>query len=775
MAQKIANRLDDALIAGHITHDQYLAAGGRTPETILSGLREGSDSLVKRQGIREIRSARDMTSPEVHRRLRLEEIIKTPKFDGVRMGTPDWKLLLKARTEKKFDDATLDDLYSKLDKRGGTFTDVEAASFSRPRRYRRDVLLDAFSLGDTEARGAHSLFGSHIYTPTAATDTLGTKLRNLVGKGRDPFEADFDAELIRRHEIDEARYHAAGQKNKKTLKSFGHAHPRVILNEHANVARAPKNVRDAFIDLRKSSYETPAYNIASDGRFEYGKGIKDIRTKPGGSYAFNSAKREIENSIADEVFGDVAASAVARQKALKKAKIFPSAIEQLSGALRGAGKGAIVNSLLKAPESSLLGRLSKFIIKHSEYDPPKKSHLKIAYDLGAQAALEELEKLAAVPSHIKRMRRAAQLLSEGTHDWHVTGKIRKILEGGKLKPSAHGQNNGSWASKSMAEQDRVLVPDVYMSKGTPEFFYAFGHPEETAALALPHKEVMGLRYTPGPDAHHIAKELAYPDLLDILSKPRETKGVLSMPGSKSVGDTAWNYVLAPGDVPIVPRSYVALSKEQLKDPYVLDLLKKNKVRPLSVDDVKAHIKRNTTDKNFPEGWRDVPEQDYADAFLNPHRGLVTPSRVPDNILFPPGKPVASPDAPIPFPDAVVREPKANPALERLRRIREEALTKTPVVVPAEEVPSLLRRINEDALHETPVVVPVEAPKVEIRGEVLPEIPVVIPADKPKGNIPRTLQEEDRKRRLALKLLGLTGIAGAGGAGAYYLNKEDSLF
>lgn len=356
--------------------------------------------------------------------------------------------------------------------------------------------------------------------------------------------------------------------------------------------------------------------------------------------------------------------------------------------------------------------------------------LKLAYDLGARAALEDMEKLAVVPSHIKRMRRAAQLLSEGTHDWHVTSKIKNILEEGKLKPSAKGHNNASWASKAFGERDRVLVPDVYMSKGTPEFFYAFGPRSETAALALPHKEVMNLRYTPGPDAHHVAKELSYPELLDILSKPRETKSILSIPSNK-VDDTAWNYVLAPGDVPIVPRSYVALSKEQLKDPEVLNLLKKNRVRPLSVEDVKEHIRRNPTDKNFPEGWRDIPEQDYIDHIMDPHNARVRPSRVPADIIFPPGKPVAPPDAPIPFPDAVVRSPKAT-------------------------------------------AVPVDKPKVEIREEAPPKTPVVVPADKPKVDINRTPQDEDRKRRLALKLLGLTGIAGAGGVAAYQLNKEDSL-
>ncbi len=401
---KIANRLDDALIAGHITHDQYLAAGGRTPETMLRGMSDGSDALVKRRGIKEIRTAKELASPEPYRREMLKEILESPGWGGAPLGGDDWRAIRDVQKSKAFDDASLDALYAKLDRKGIVFKDIEKSVNPTVNAYKRLALANAFSLGDTEARTAHSLYGSHIYTPTAATDTLGTKIRNLFGKGKDPFEALFEAELIRRHEVDEYRYNKAGRKSKKTLKSFGHGHPRVILNEHANVTRAPKNVRDVFLDLRKSSYETPAYNVASGGRFEYGKGIKDIPIKPGGSYDFNAAKRSIENAIADEVHGDVVASSAARQKALKKAKIYPSVIEQLKSALRGAGKSVIVNTLLKAPDKSLLGRLSNFIIKHSEYDPPKKSHLKIAHDLGAQAALEELglAKSAGILDLLKR-------------------------------------------------------------------------------------------------------------------------------------------------------------------------------------------------------------------------------------------------------------------------------------------------------------------------------------------------------------------------------------
>lgn len=159
------------------------------------------------------------------------------------------------------------------------------------------------------------------------------------------------------------------------------------MNEHINLARAPKGTRNSSIDMRQRSREVPAYNIASEGRFEYGKGFKDVPIKPGGSYDFSAAKRSIERSIADDFFDNREMSRAARQAALKAA---PSN-ETLSGLLgdlaRTSGKSLITRTLSNAPDASLLGRLSNFIIKHSEYAPPKQSHLKTAYEMGAQEAL----------------------------------------------------------------------------------------------------------------------------------------------------------------------------------------------------------------------------------------------------------------------------------------------------------------------------------------------------------------------------------------------------
>lgn len=394
---KLSNRLDDALIAGHITHDQYLAAGGRTPEAMLSGLRRGSDALVNKHKIREIRSARDLVSPEQHRRVVLGDILRNPG-KGAGFGTPDYALTwaLKKPRQKggplvtEFDDAALDDLYTKLDPKGHILADVDKEVAYRTKQFKRMALENFVRMADDEARNAHAMGGSHIYTPTANTDTLGTKLRNLVGKKRNPFEADFEAELIRRHEIDESRFRDLGKKSKKTLQSFGHVHPRVILNEHASLARASKGVRDAFINVRNSNYEAPAYSIASGGNFEYGKGFNDVPRKPGGGYDFSAAKRSIENSIADEVLGDRDLARKARQETVQHLVKKPSFLDVLRNEVQGTAKNSIVGALSKAPDSSLLGRLSNFIIKHSEYSPGQ-SPLKTAYYLGAQEALRQAQ------------------------------------------------------------------------------------------------------------------------------------------------------------------------------------------------------------------------------------------------------------------------------------------------------------------------------------------------------------------------------------------------
>lgn len=386
---KQSNRLDDALIAGHITHDQYLAAGGRTPETMLRGLREGSDALVKRHGIREIRSSKDMLSPDFHRQDFLKFLLSDPSTHIENFGpdSTDWKAINDAKRLNTVNPTILEDLYSKLDRSGPVYAQVNSGAEGLINLHKNRVLRQALSLRDTEALGAFSSPGNLIYTPTASTDTLGTRLNDLLGRKRNALDSEFDAELTRRHEIDEYRYNDLGQKSKRTLGSFGHAHPRVILNEHINLARAPKGTRNSSIDMRYRSREIPAYNIASEGRFEYGKGFKDVPIKPGGSYDFNAAKRSIERSIADDFFDNREMSRAARQAALKAAPVNETLSGLLGDLARTSGKSLITRTLSNAPDASLLGRLSNFIIKHSEYAPSNKSHLKIAYEMGAQEAL----------------------------------------------------------------------------------------------------------------------------------------------------------------------------------------------------------------------------------------------------------------------------------------------------------------------------------------------------------------------------------------------------
>jgi hypothetical protein len=347
VAQKIANRLDDALISGAITHDQYLAAGGRSPEIMLQGLRRGSDALVDRHRIREIRSARELASPDTWRRAALRRVLSDPRLGGAIYDSDDWKALRALRSADSWPEASLDELFSKLDREGQVFKDIEEKVDAKVGPYRRNAIARALRPEALEASGAHALAGSHIYTPTA-----------LYTVGRDPLEADFDAELTRRHEIDEDRYSHLGQKSKKTLRSLGHAHPRVILNEHANIARAPKNVRDEYIAGRNASYEVPSYNLESGGRFEYGKALK-------------GSKRSIENSIADKVFGAPDASFDARIRALEEANAMPLDFNRLKMHTGIDFTDPLVDAIAKAPDTSLLGRLSKFIIKHSEYDPSK--------------------------------------------------------------------------------------------------------------------------------------------------------------------------------------------------------------------------------------------------------------------------------------------------------------------------------------------------------------------------------------------------------------------
>jgi hypothetical protein len=247
VAQKIANRLDDALISGAITQDQYLAAGGRSPDRMLQGLRRGSDSLVKNRGIQEYGNRAEFYSKPVQKGI-YEKI-----YGQVQMpGSADWLPGL---------------------------IDQKAAENIKNKTGLRSRISNFFSLRPNQGAEAYAEANT-LFVDRNRRKTGLERLISALSKPRPDtaFNDEYLHELTRRHEIDEIRF----AKDKLSLSAHGHNSPKIILQEHSNIMRAPKPVRDSLRLDRAYSFETPLFSSLTDGNFVYGKkmvGPKDRLAK----------------------------------------------------------------------------------------------------------------------------------------------------------------------------------------------------------------------------------------------------------------------------------------------------------------------------------------------------------------------------------------------------------------------------------------------------------------------------------------------------------------
>ena len=231
--EKTANRLDNALISGDITHRQYLAAGGRTPEIMLQGLRRGSDALVDRLGITEYNNRDEYYSEPVQKKIRKRSL-------GMRYERPET-------------------------------TDRIVKDLIKEKVGPKAKLMDFMSLGPSALGGGHSLSDSKvIFVDKNPSRTGLERLRGLFGgASKTSRDAPFISELTRRHEIDEVRF----RNDKLKLHAHGHSSPRVILEEHSNLRRMPEPVSNFFRRARALSLESPTYSSLSNGDFAYGKSL----------------------------------------------------------------------------------------------------------------------------------------------------------------------------------------------------------------------------------------------------------------------------------------------------------------------------------------------------------------------------------------------------------------------------------------------------------------------------------------------------------------------
>lgn len=243
VAKKIANRLDDALISGAITHDQYLAAGGRSPERALEGLRRGSDSIAKKHYITEY------NDPSKY--YNIAEQKKIYNRAGTRAG---WDSVLNTKAVDEFVQGNM--------RRAGLLNRIN----------------NFFALSPSAVNDAHAYPERRtVFVNKNPSKTGLERLKDLLNRKGTP-SSSYDPylyELTRRHELDEVRF----RKDKLRLDAHGHSSPRVILQEHANLMHMPPTVKDRFRRFRALTVEAPVYSALTDGDFVYGKSMSGSKNR----------------------------------------------------------------------------------------------------------------------------------------------------------------------------------------------------------------------------------------------------------------------------------------------------------------------------------------------------------------------------------------------------------------------------------------------------------------------------------------------------------------
>ena len=107
------------------------------------------------------------------------------------------------------------------------------------------------------------------------------------------------------------------------------------------------------------------------------------------------------------------------------------------------------------------------------------------------------EKIASVPSPLKRYRRALALLEEGAHDFHGSGNLAALTESGRIAPGARN----------------TFGHGVYFTQGQPEMAYwkpSFANGPRQGGVIAPRevtRSVPAKGFAPGPGAYRVAPEL----------------------------------------------------------------------------------------------------------------------------------------------------------------------------------------------------------------------------------------------------------------------------
>ena len=260
-----ANALDKRRIAGRISYEDYIAAGGRSSEQMVAGLDRGSNALMRIHGITE-KTPSEFFSPEY--------------IYGKDFETFPPHVAERAREQLK----------DKLDSFGEKITGYNP------------VTGNAYSID----RGIAALKRKAIALPEFDD-------KNYL----DAKSGTANRALTRRHEVDEIRTAPRDSRGEfidggpKTLKTQGHSSPKVITREHENLMRlSPEVTKNGIIDVRYSpdgEFEAQSYGGMSGGKFQYGRRLNDV---PGPTMNMKKFWKNTQREIADPYDSDEISQAV---------------------------------------------------------------------------------------------------------------------------------------------------------------------------------------------------------------------------------------------------------------------------------------------------------------------------------------------------------------------------------------------------------------------------------------------------------------------------------
>lgn len=224
---KVANALDRRRIAGRVSYDDYIRAGGRSQERMIAGIEARNDAFK-----------------------RLHDIYEVAPSKPFEMGNMD-KMSFGEMLKQKSKEIAHEALQEEMRKHPSLRTHVNEINNQR------------------------------FTVPHASSTAVGSAKSFIIH----PETKKELVPLLRSHEINEMRYAPKPHESatgKRTIMSSTHNSPRVITQEHQDLMRLPDRMGSDLRNARQSSFnahEAYKYEQMSKGKFRFGEGLSELPSR----------------------------------------------------------------------------------------------------------------------------------------------------------------------------------------------------------------------------------------------------------------------------------------------------------------------------------------------------------------------------------------------------------------------------------------------------------------------------------------------------------------